>query len=432
MNRAALVLAIALLASVAIGEGISRSSPLRQFPARISIAPKQAKVFRGDSLQFRTSVVGDPQGAQIRWSLVGPGTIDFNGLYRASVAAPASADIVASTGAGTVDSATVQTVVPPGKQRRLALISCFEDGTIDVRDARDTAEVGAFSVTGSTGGIAIDKRARRAFFALESQLAAANLDDMRWQASAVLPGARLSGVTTLAWGYAAATDNNAQSGKPGVYIFRADRNDAPMLVSSVAAGETPEGIVAADGGHTFFVSNINGSSVMRYALAKNGVAKITGIARTGARPFGVAIDPVHKLLFVADNDTATINGAKSRPGLERFALPSLRRVGAVIRTGSDTSLPLGAAVDVRNSRLFVTNEGDANVVVFSIPAMRRIATFPTGLTPWLPALDETAHRLYVPNARAHSIGVYDTTTLRTIARDVPTCAYPTSIAISNS
>jgi hypothetical protein len=36
-------------------------------------------------------------------------------------------------------------------------------------------------------------------------------------------------------------------------------------------------------------------------------------------------------------------------------------------TGSIASLPLGVAVDVSLARLFVTNEGEANVAVFALP-----------------------------------------------------------------
>jgi DNA-binding beta-propeller fold protein YncE len=259
---------------------------------------------------------------------------------------------------------------------------------------------------------------------------AVNLTTMLWRASNAVPNTRFSEVARLAYGYFGTTDNLANAGQSGVRIFRVNRNGVPIFVTASAAGDTPEGIAAADSGRTFFVTNINSNSVMRFALGRNGRAKLTGIATTAARPFGVAVDGPRNELFVADNDTATLSGARANPGLERFSLPSMKRLGTVLSTGSKASLPLGVAVDQTLARLFVTNEGDANVVVFALPSMRRIATLAAGLTPWLPAIDERAHRLYVPNARANSISIYDTRGLRTVNPGLSTCAYPTGVAVA--
>ncbi|MBV8670442.1 MAG: hypothetical protein JO098_01660 [Candidatus Eremiobacteraeota bacterium] len=167
----------------------------------------------------------------------------------------------------------------------------------------------------------------------------------------------------------------------------------------------------------------------RFALDRNGVARRTGLAATATRPFGVAVDERHELLFVADNDTPRLSGTRANPGLERFNLTSMRRIGNIMSMGSKAALPLGVAVDHALSRLFVTNEGLANVHVFSIPSMRRIATLDTDLTPWLPYLDEATHRLYVPNARANTVTAFDTRALRATGPPMQTCAYPTAVTV---
>ncbi len=416
-----------------LGAGLLMCSSSRQnmsFSPRIAVAPRDARVFAGNSLQFRTHMAGELAPAGVRWSVVGPGSIDANGLYRAADAS-ATADVVASAGNGVADSVAVRTVPAPGPHQPLILSTCYSDGTVNVNAAPSLAFIGALSVGGRAAGITVDAVHNRAIFAVESQLVAIDLRSMRWRVSTPLPGVRLSEVAPLAYGYIAATDNDASAGHVGVRIFRVDPNGMPQLVSSVVAGETPEGIAAAAGGRTFYVTNINGNSVMRFAIDASGRVRLLRAGSTAARPFGIAVDVVRNEVFVADNDTSVVSGAHARPGLERFDATTLQRIGSMISTGSPSSLPLGVAVDARTARLFVTNEGDQNVVVYSLPQMRRIAALRTGLTPWLPALDAEHGRLYVPNARDDSISIYDTRTLRTIAPAVPTCSYPTSVAISH-
>jgi len=401
------------------------------FQARVLLSPQRAAVFAGNSLRFSAMTSGLGSAAGLRWTLVGPGSLDQKGLYRAPEVAPSLANVVVSAGSGIADAASVQTVSAPPAGSRLILTSCFDTGTIDVRRAGDLGQLGALTLGAQTGGISIDDVGHTALLAAESRVVALDMRRMRARASAPLRNVRFSQVAALTSGFYAATDNNAEAGAPGVRIFRVNRYGVPVLVSSAGAGETPEGLAAMDGGRTFFVTNINSNSVMMFGLDAFGRARLESTGRTGARPFGVAADPIHHLLFVADNDTATISGARSAPGLEVFALPSLKRAKPMITTGSATSLPLGVALDAKAAHLFVTNEGDGNVAVFSVPSMRRIATLAAGLTPWLPALDERHHFLYVPNARSNTISMYDSKSLKALSTDVPVCAYPTSIAISN-
>jgi DNA-binding beta-propeller fold protein YncE len=181
-------------------------------------------------------------------------------------------------------------------------------------------------------------------------------------------------------------------------------------------------------GMTFYVTNVNGDSVMRFRFDGSGSARLTGSASTGHRPFGVAVDDRAGRLFVADNDTPTISGTASLPGLEVFALPEMRRI-ARLTTGSANALPLGVAVDAPANRVFVTNEGDGTAIAYSIEPMRRLGALQTGRTPWIPTIDGERRMLYVPSAMGNSFSVFDEKSLGAVARSVPACGYPTSIAI---
>ncbi|MBC5827642.1 MAG: hypothetical protein GIW99_08190 [Candidatus Eremiobacteraeota bacterium] len=258
---------------------------------------------------------------------------------------------------------------------------------------------------------------------------AVHLTSMRFVASQPVPTARFSEVASLAGGYFAATDNNAVAGKPGIRLFRISAGTRPMLAAGVAAGETPEGIAVDHTGRQFVVSNINSNSIMRFFFDGHGHARLSGVAKTGARPYGIALDEAHGMLFVADNDTSTVSGAASRPGLEKFRLPSLRRVGTAEATGTSNALPLGVAEDSRSQQLFVTNEGDATVTVFSLPSIRRVATLRTGRLPWLPAVDEPDHRLYVPSAGEDVVQQFDTRGYVRAQSAEHVCGYPTAVAL---
>jgi len=425
MTAGAAALAVAALVTCQTKPSVSA---LRPFPARIHISPKQAAVFLGDDLQFAAAVVGITQAYSVRWSLVGPGSIDEQGRYRAP-ATQAVANVVASAGSGLADSATLQTVLPPDPRRPLALVSCYDDATIDVHDASTIRALGSLSLQGRTAGVALASDRKHALIASDSTVYALDLASMHFRQSVPFSNARFSQAAALAGDLFAVTDNQAQAGQPGVRIFRIKPNGVPVLVQSVIAGETPEGIAVVDNGRTFFIGNINSNEVMRFVLQPDNRVRQTGVVRTGTRPFGIAVDPAKRLLFVADNDTAAVSGSRSHPGLERFALPSMRRVGSVISTGSATSLPLGLAVDEELHRLFVVNEGDGNAIVYDVPSMRRRATLELGLTPWLPSLDSRSHRLFVPNARSNSMDIYDTKSLRAVRRNVPTCSYPTFVGL---
>jgi len=403
-------------------------------PARIDVSPATASVFAGSAVPFAATLIGGdgrtlspgvPQPVQ--WSLVGPGSISADGIYSAPLQAHQSAIVVARVG-NVARSVPVEIMAPPGDVP-LLLVACYEAKLLDVRSIPSLNRSGLLSGPELPAGIAVDAQRRVAFVSANERVAAVDLGSMAVRTSDLVRGARFSGAAELAGGYFAATDNNASKGSPGIYFFRLDATGRPVLAGSVAAGETPEGIVAERNGRTFYVTNVNSNELIRYSFDGHGHARIADLTKTGTRPFGVALDQSHELLFVTDNDTPYLSHERSRPGLEVFSLPALRRVGPSISTGTKDALPIGAAVDAATGRLFVTNEGDANVIVYALPAVRRVAALTTGKFPWTPQVDPRSGRLYVPSAHDDSVDVFDTRTLKRVGAPVSTCSYPTNVGI---
>ena len=426
-------IALAAIVSASIAAYVSRTPSL---PARIEILPATAAVYAGSSIPFSALLIGGdgkvlPAGATpppIHWNVVGPGTISQDGVYTAPQRPGETAIVVARVG-DVSRSVPVDISAPPGDVP-LLIIACYEAKLLDVRSLPSLRRNGVLLGPDLPAGMATDERRRLVFLSASETVATLDLSTMVVREAEPRRGARFSGAAALAGGYFAATDNNAAKGSPGVYFFRIDETGRPILAGSVAAGETPEGLVTQPDGRTFYVTNVNSNELIRYAFDGHGHARATGTAKTGTRPFGLAIDSARGLLFVTDNDTPYLSHERSRPGLEVFSSASLRRLGASISTGSKDALPIGAAVDARTGRLFVTNEGDANVIVYALPSMRRVAALPTGKFPWTPHVDELAGKLYVPSAHDDIVDVYDTKTLRRAGAPIATCSYPTNVGIA--
>jgi YVTN family beta-propeller protein len=397
---------------------------------RVDVEPANVAVFAGAAVRFHARLVGGTAAlGSVRWKAFGAGTIDDGGLYH-SPPLPGSAASIVATVAGGAGGARVTVVGPPPSGTAVTMVACYSDGALEMRGVSSGAAIGRMMIGDSAGDVAIDEQAERAVATAGDRLVQIDLATMTPLESTPSTGARFGEVALLAGGaFAAVTNANAGSTGDGIAIFRLTTGAAPVLVSKAPAGDTPEGIAVDADGRTMYVTGVNSNGITRLVLNDKGIARKTGTARTGTRPFGIAVDSRRRMLLVADNDTPTLSGSQSRPGLEVFSLPSMRRIGRPLSTGSANALPLGVAVDPGVDRLFVTNEGDDDVAVYSLPSLRREATLATGRTPWLPTVDTRRHELYIPNARDDTLDVFDTRTLAHIAAKVPTCSYPVGVAV---
>jgi len=430
LASASLALAAAIAGAANASSAFHPSASVPSFAPFITIEPLEPRVFVGGLTYLQARIVGLSKAPTIRWTLHGPGSIDADGDTIAYAAPRSPVTAIIGAAAATLGTAvTVRSVPPPPSRTPLLLVACYDRGEVDVRAGDDGARIGETTVAEQAGSVALEPQRRIAVVTARDRIAALDLTTMHAKLSPPVSGALFSQVVALAGGYFAVTDANANNGQVGIRLYRIDRAGFPTPSGGLVAGETPEGIVAERGGHAFVVSNINGNSILRFTFDGRGSARLASMRKTAARPFGMAIDERHRLLFVADNDTPALSGSSSRPGLETFALPGLQRRRPAVATGTPNALPLGVAVDEPDELLFVTNEGDATVAVYRLPRVRRIGTLRTGLTPWMPSVDASRRRLYVPSARSDAVDVFDLRRLNSPPRVLSTCSYPTGVAV---
>jgi YVTN family beta-propeller protein len=79
-------------------------------------------------------------------------------------------------------------------------------------------------------------------------------------------------------------------------------------------------------------------------------------------------------------------------------------------------------------RVYLTNGGDANVMVIDTATDKVVATIPVGRRPWNMALTRDGAKLYVANGRSNSVSVIDTVK-NTRIKDIPVGDTPWGVTI---
>ncbi len=148
-------------------------------------------------------------------------------------------------------------------------------------------------------------------------------------------------------------------------------------------------------------------SITVYAETSQGDAKplraIQGPRTQLDWPMGVAVDPVHDEIAVANNGDSSVLIFPRRAGGDEAPLRVIRGP----RTGIDA--PMGVALDTKNDELWVANYGDHTAVVFprtaagNAPPKRIIRNAPAGTptsgfgNPYAVAYDSKRGEVLVPN-----------------------------------
>lgn len=195
-------------------------------------------------------------------------------------------------------------------------------------------------------------------------------------------------------------------------------------VSSVATGQTAEGLAVDRRRGVVYVANVNDATVAAIdARSMRVVQRFKAIARV----FSLVLSPDGSILYAISNQSA--GSPFGAPGAAvAIALRPAPRI--VARSGALT-FPLGAALDPRSRTLFVTDESLDVVDVLDARTLRaKRAPLRTCHTPWKPAVDLAAGRLYVPCARSDAVDVFDTRSLRRVeGAPFATGSYPLAVAV---
>jgi DNA-binding beta-propeller fold protein YncE len=171
-----------------------------------------------------------------------------------------------------------------------------------------------------------------------------------------------------------------------------------------------------------YVGNVNDDSV---AVVDERSMRVLRKIRSVPRTFGIALDEQAQRLFVVSNTSPSM---KERAGYVA-AIDLKRPVPRIVTRSARMVFPLGAALDDKLGRLFVTDEVKNAVYVLSAKTLATVhAPLQTCATPWRPRI--AAGRLYVPCADSDKVDVFDARTLRRVAgAPFSSGGFPLSVAL---
>jgi YVTN family beta-propeller protein len=151
-------------------------------------------------------------------------------------------------------------------------------------------------------------------------------------------------------------------------------------------------------------------------LASN--ESITAIIPVGTGPFGVAVDPSLKEVFVTNGGSANvtvINGTAQKPT-------------SSVHVGKD---PKGIAFDATNGTLYVANNGSNNLSVISVSSLSIVRTINVGTEPAGVAWDNATNRIFVTDRGSDQVTVISGTTFKVLA-NISVGSQPFGIADDNA
>jgi YVTN family beta-propeller protein len=142
---------------------------------------------------------------------------------------------------------------------------------------------------------------------------------------------------------------------------------------------------------------------------------VTGTIPVGSGPYGVAVDPAARTVYVTNNSDNTVSVINE----------TTNTVTRTIPVGSD---PYGVAVDPSAGTVYVTNAGDDTVSVINEATSTVTRTIPVGNTAQAVAVDPAARTVYVANTGDNTVSVIDEAT-STVTRTIPVGSGPVGVAV---
>ncbi|MBV8372479.1 MAG: hypothetical protein JOY69_04400 [Candidatus Eremiobacteraeota bacterium] len=351
-------------------------------------------------------------------ALSGAGSLREGGFYVVpNDVRPGIATLVAGNQDG-LAARTLHVGAPPPPGHAFLAVASYDNGVV-FHDARDFSVLGVLATGGTPSDAAIGADGRLAI--TDTQGSAITVASLRpWS---------VSHIDGIPFGDEVAIDNRGGA----IFVTNRELNGAGALtrvgadgnVTHVATGQTAEGLAIDERRQIVYVANVNDGTVA--AIDANSLRLIRRF-RAIARIFSLALNPDGSRLYGISNQSA--GSPFAAPGAAVIIDLRAGRPQVVARSANLT-FPLGAALDSRANTLFVTDESLDVVDVLDARTLRaKHSPLRTCRTPWKPAIDPDALRLFVPCARDGAVDVFDTSTLRRVAgAPFSTGGYPLAVAI---
>lgn len=185
-----------------------------------------------------------------------------------------------------------------------------------------------------------------------------------------------------------------------VYVASQDggavtRVDRPAEAAPVGAG--PAGLAAAPDG-TLYLTHPDRSVI---TAVEAGTGRVLRRLPFAGQPFGIAVSPDGRALFVGDWQGGRLVRIDARSGAVEAEVALGPEPAGLVRDGA--------------GRLFVAERGGDSVAVVDGATMARLARIGVGRAPFALALSPDGRRLYVGNVRSNDLTAIDTAALSALA-----------------
>lgn len=351
---------------------------------------------------------------RVSFSVLGPGNIESGAFVAPMVAQKTTVALIGSA-QGALAVRNLAVVPPPAPTQALLAVATYRNG-IALHDPRTFALIGYVPIGGAPGDVAFDAH---------GGIVAPDTD-----------GDALTSVSRDPWNatvtHGVLEGNEIAVDRTTGDIFVSDRDAGGYgaltritpqgTVTRVRTGDTAEGLAIDESRALVYVGNVNDNSV---AIVDERSMRVLRKIPSVPRTFGIALDEQAQRLFVVSNTSPSM---KERAGYVA-AIDLKRRVPRIVMHSARMVFPLGAALDDKRGRLFVTDEVKNAVYVLSAKTLATVhAPLQTCATPWRPRI--AAGRLYVPCADSDKVDVFDARTLRRVAgAPFSSGGFPLSVAL---
>lgn len=350
----------------------------------------------------------------VAYSVLGPGRIEGSDFIAPTLSHSQTVTII-GTAHGAIAMKNVRIVPPPAPNAPLLAVATYRDG-IALHDPRSFKLLGYVPIGGAPGDVA---------FGRDGTIYAPGTDSDAVTAIARTPwNLRMTRGVVLGNEIAvdAATGNIFVSDRDAGGYGALTRITPAGQVLRVKTGLTAEGLAIDPARAIVYVGNVNDNTV---AAVDARTMRVTRTIKSVERTFGLALDTGNRRLFAVSNTSPSM---PSRGGFVA-AIDLTSTAPHIVMRSARMVFPVGADVDTKSARLFVTDEAKNAVYVLSTRTLRQVhKPLGTCRTPWRPRV--AGGRLYVPCASADRVDVFDLRTLRRVpGAPFATGGFPLSVAL---